>query len=83
MARIPVVAQLRLPDGREFSVTIPCESQYADGQVFWWTEGNASCDCNRKLFLDREYGLGIDDGQCGETITLVSLTVDGVRQQIT
>ena len=23
---------------------------------FWWSDGNGSCDCNRKTFFDGEYG---------------------------
>lgn len=24
--------------------------------VYWWEDGNASCDCNRKLFFHRAVG---------------------------
>lgn len=34
---------------------------------FWWSDGSASCDCNREIFFDRM--LGIDSfgkTQCGD-----------------
>jgi hypothetical protein len=83
---VPVVARLRLPDGRLFDCHSTVESQHADTQESWWTEGNGACDCNRSLELNRAHGLklGIPDDDdevpclpCGNTIMLVSLTVDG------
>lgn len=85
--RLPVVARLRLPDGRELDCHSDVNEQHADGQWYWWTEGNGGCDCNRSLFLNREYGLGLGEKNkedddvpnlpCGDTIELLSLTVDG------
>lgn len=85
--KAPVIARLRLPDGREFDYHSECEEQYLDSQEFWWTEGNAGCDCNRSLFLNKEYQLGLganndpesestDCLPCGDTIQLVSLTIN-------
>jgi hypothetical protein len=39
--------------------------------VFWWTEGNASCDCNRGLFFARDGGRELTDEEedafeCGD-----------------
>ena len=41
-------------------------------------EGNYSCDCNRRLFLERKclVDFGDEENQCGDTIRLVSLTVE-------
>lgn len=87
---VTAVALLRVPDGREFEYRSQVEAQYADNQEFWWTDGNASCDCNRSLFIGQDFGvwLGTEpqeyDGEgecslpCGDTITLLRLTVDGV-----
>lgn len=76
---LPVVARLRLPDGRELDVH--SETDSVVGTWYYWTEGNNGCDCNRSLYLGREYGLdfgGPDEClPCGDTIVLVSLTVDG------
>lgn len=87
--KVPVKARVRLPDGREFDLlsqtdadTQPC---YGDppytGHVFWWVEGNQSCDCNRSLDLNRQHGLALgapdDCLPCGDTITLLSLEIDG------
>lgn len=84
MPRVPVVARLKLPDGREFDYHTDCEERYADSQAFWWTDGNGGCDCNRTLYLNREHGLALirepedDCWPCGATIKLLALTVAGV-----
>ena len=88
--RVPVDVTLRLPDGREFVCHEEAEAEYADGQLFWWTEGNGGCDCNRSLTLNRAHGLnlGVKDAEdddvpcmpCDHTITLVRLVVDGIEQ---
>lgn len=31
---------------------------------YWWTEGNASCDCNLRSFF---YGQCLEDSPCGDT----------------
>jgi hypothetical protein len=33
---------------------------------WWWTDGNASCDCNRELFFYRARGIEIEETECGE-----------------
>lgn len=45
---------------------------------FMWTEGNYSCDCNRRLFMFRAVGKepsNEERDQCGDKIELVSLRV--------
>ena len=74
-----VIVRLRILDGREFDVHTEVDAKYADSQEFYWTEGNAACDCNRSLYLNREHGLNlVDDGEdgclsCGDTIELLSI----------
>ena len=79
MATVPVVARLKLPDGREFDVHT--ETHQRPGEYSYWTEGNNSCDCNKMLYIEREHGIDLlppdDEYRCGDSITLVSLTVDG------
>ncbi|KWN04823.1 hypothetical protein WT83_30475 [Burkholderia territorii] len=38
------------------TVTGECKHVAAewDGDVFWWTEGNGSCDCNRAIAMGHE-----------------------------
>lgn len=57
------------------------EDQHAEGQVFWWEEGNGCCDCNRAIFFARE---GDDDEcECGDTKYSVEyITIEGVRHDI-
>jgi hypothetical protein len=88
---VPMVARLRLPDGREVAVHTDTEpdsnpdigdpaAPYG-GTVFYWTEGNCGCDCNRMLYIEREHGVALlpraADYRCGDTITLIGLWVDG------
>jgi hypothetical protein len=51
------------------------------GTVFWWTEGNFGCDCNRHLAFEYAFGNEIEDDeefQCGhEKYTLVELWLYG------
>jgi len=42
-----------------------CEEQSLDGQEFWWSEGNASCDCNREIFFRSVNGDSADGRECG------------------
>ena len=90
---VPVAITLRLPDGREFTCHEDCLAEHADGMWYWWTEGNGGCDCNRSLSLNRAHKLGLGDPNgehclderclpCGDTITLVALSVDGVEQRL-
>lgn len=58
-----------------------------DTALFWWTEGNGSCDCNRRDFFADAGGEPREDdddddpcsfGRCGETeFELVRLTFGG------
>jgi hypothetical protein len=38
---------------------------FYEGSVYWWSEGNASCDCNRGIFFSN-YEIALDDAVCGE-----------------
>lgn len=41
------------------------ERRTADGfdfSVYWWTEGNGSCDCNRAIVFGRPVRMGICSG---------------------
>jgi hypothetical protein len=86
--RVATVVRLRLPDGREFDIHRSIDAEYAEGHERWWTEGNGDCDCNRSLYLNREYDLQLgvleDFGEyempCGDTITLLSVDVGGERR---
>jgi hypothetical protein len=46
---------------------------------FWWSEGNASCDCNRELFFNRALGRPEIETACSSGRFLVRLEnkVDG------
>jgi hypothetical protein len=54
------------------------EPLYADSQEFWWSEGNACCDCNRGLFFADVKGEDDPDRECGYTAyDVVSLKKGG------
>lgn len=68
------------------TLTIPQEYPFKEeSEVFWWTEGNFSCDCNRELEFDRALGenpeLDDDDAKCGDTrYTLLEIRKSGPRR---
>lgn len=37
------------------------DMDWASGDTYWWTDGNADCDCNRGLFYRRALALGVAD----------------------
>jgi len=41
----------------------PMECEWHEHSVFWWTEGNFSCDCNRRIVFDGD----VDAAECGHT----------------
>jgi len=48
----------------------------AEGEpsIFWWEEGNASCDCNREIFFERCNKVEIDNEKCGDGRFSVNLS---------
>lgn len=47
--------------------TVKYNATYSDDDkiediLFFWTEGNYSCDCNRRIFMGVDY----DDAECGD-----------------
>lgn len=64
---------IETPDGElvRYEVT-RVEWRDDDTDVYWWTEGNASCDCNLAAFVARARGVPEEKIQemetpCGET----------------
>lgn len=50
----------------------------AMGLEYVWTEGNYSCDCNRRLFMCRALGEAEPErDRCGNSIRLERLLLDG------
>ena len=66
----------QLPDGRVFVTEHLSLSGDHDGQLDWWTEGNAGCDCNKSIWLNEQHDLDLPE-ECGVKIKLLSLVVDG------
>lgn len=58
---------------RTVSVDLPWNGDY------WWREGNASCDCNRRNFFAEAAGEPRDfvtEGRCGDGgFTVLSITI--------
>ena len=67
------VADLKYKD---MVYTIHCDFGYEypeEQAIFMFEEGNYSCDCNRSLFIQDEYGENaIDELDCGEEIKMVN-----------
>ena len=75
-----IVAILETPDGKRHTVTDDWDFPTTDGIEHMWNEGNYSCDCNRRLFIERLRNGGFDgETPCGETIKLVELLIDGEK----
>lgn len=51
---------------------------WKESDVFWWSGGNYSCDCNRKDNFDRAGGDPVqDESECGDdAYTVLSITQD-------
>lgn len=52
------------------------EEELISGQVYYFTEGNFSCDCNKRLSIARAYQEPEpDETLCGDTIITKRLTL--------
>lgn len=50
------------------------------GDIYLWSEGNYSCDCNRALFFARAAGEDEPDEPCGDSAyRLISLRQNGIE----
>jgi len=47
----------------------------SDWSDFMWSEGNYSCDCNRRNFFN-DVGAGLEDNECGEGGFIVEKIID-------
>lgn len=60
-----------------------------DESVFWWTEGNGACDCNRILHFpevdEAEYmkEQGLDDNYCLGHRRFIAVAVEGCMEGYT
>lgn len=45
-----------------------------DANDFWWTDGNAACDCNRAIFWACAAGEEAPDTECGTDAYLIRVT---------
>ena len=58
-----------------------------EGDLYWWTEGNFSCDCNRELqwlYAGKESDIDMDDSKCSKgrySVLYVELP-DGTKIEI-
>lgn len=43
-------------------------SEWTESDYFYWTDGNAGCDCNRELFFERAAGneINLDAVKCSD-----------------
>jgi hypothetical protein len=84
MTRPKVFATLRYRD-KDYEVTDEFGYGYnVDAAIYYWAEGNFSCDCNRRDRINRQHpgvvppeeigdGLG---GECGDTIECVAFRIE-------
>lgn len=55
----------------DFGVGYPAESA-----LYMWEEGNYACDCNRALFLHKQYPEFEEDFKCTADIDMLSIVVE-------
>jgi len=78
--RYRIIARMKLVyNGKEY----PYECDFGFGYPvhsahFMWEEGNYSCDCNKSLFLSREYK-EVPELDCGDTIKILDFDILFVR----
>jgi hypothetical protein len=62
------------------------DSPWLESSEFGWTEGNYSCDCNRRLFFERAGGgdPDLDETRCGDRAYTVIKVIfpDGTERAI-
>ena len=71
-----VVAVLEY-DGKQYTVTGEHTGAEDRGILYHWTDGNFGCDCNRSRLICDVLAGDFEYMDCGTTILLRSLTVDG------
>ena len=78
MSEIPVVVRIReVATRKEFDYHTSVDEKYADGQRFYYEDGNGSCDCNRKLMFGyaQETSFSDEETPCGQSRYLVRVMV--------
>lgn len=77
---IPEVVRIReVATGVEVDYITEVDEQFIDNQSFYYSMGNASCDCNRKLMFGYGHGIQFLDEwtPCGQGKYLVRVTIKG------
>ncbi len=75
--RLKTIARMTmvLPDGREFPYKYDFGYAYGkDAAKYMFLDGNYSCDCNRTIFLSKEYP-EIKEWNCGYDMELINFSV--------
>lgn len=70
-----IAQDLLLPDGRRVTVHDDWTGSRAGAQ-FYYTEGNAACDCNASMAIRTQIDPTFPDLPCGATIQLLELRGD-------
>lgn len=76
------VVIIRNSDGERREIA---EDLWHSSSLFWWTEGNGACDCNRHLWFERWVNPDYDaDVPCGNDAYYVECAIfpNGDRVQI-
>lgn len=65
--------------------TVDAESM--DSSLFWWADGNGSCDCNRAIAMgddvDDEMTEQFGDGECFGCTRIIAIDVHGDLEGMT
>lgn len=66
----------------EYAITQERADDPDDNEGFYWTDGNAGCDCERLRCLHAALGRPDPNIGCGSSrVIIVEATVDGVKRE--
>lgn len=47
------------------TVSVDMEFPWEEGSMYWWTDGNFGCDCNRQIQFEHAKGKEYPEIECG------------------
>ena len=75
--RVAIITHIRNNETKEV-VRIPNTDLLMDTEEnvssFWWEEGNGSCDCNRSIWINRQFP-EVEEMECEEKIKLIDYKI--------
>lgn len=51
------------------------DEDYDKSMVYWWSDGNGGCDCNRSSYIQLNCDPNFPEMECGDEIELIDIVV--------